>query len=249
MKNKLIILMFLLPLALVACKDDKEEDMPSNDKTPSGLEAVDLGLPSGLKWANMNLGAQKAEDTGLFFPWGEIEGYTDADTVNRTFDFTTYKLANGDFNSLTKYSYEEGYGVVDNKWTLDLEDDAANVAWGEGWRLPSQADANELLENCDYVWTTQNGVLGGLFTSKINGKQIFIPGIGYLNGTSYKSKDILGHYWCNCLYKQEEQSSDASMQIHPPFAGCYFFFFKNGKTGIGKAGRNGAFPVRPVKEK
>ncbi len=83
---------------------------------------------------------------------------------------------------MTKYNYEERYGTVDNKKTLDPEDDAASVYWGGDWRMPTLAEAQELLNNCTSVWTTESGVNGCRFTSNIEGykdKSIFLPYSGF----------------------------------------------------------------------
>lgn len=236
----------LVALSLFACTNDDNSIVPDN-RAPAGAIAVDMGFPSGTKWANMNLGAETPEGEGCYYVWGETTAFTDADLEWRVFNFTTYKWANGDPYGLTKYCYEEEFGIVDDKWELDLEDDAAHVNWGGEWVMPSQEEAYELFENCDFVWTEQNGVEGGLFTSKINGNKIFIPGRGYLKDSNHMSDGILGHYWCNNLYRK--QPGEEMLEIHPPFAGSYLYFFKvtdRKNTGVGKAGRNGAFPVRPV---
>ena len=144
---------------------------------PTGLpavpEAVDLGL--SVKWASFNLGAFKPEEYGNYYAWGEIMPKDD-------YSWETYKWCNGSEYTLTKYNYEERNGALDNKMILDLDDDAANVSLGGSWRMPTLAEAQELLNNCTSVWTTESGVNGCRFTSNIEGykdKSIFLPYSGF----------------------------------------------------------------------
>lgn len=142
--------------------------------------AVDLGLPSGTKWANMNVGATKIEGYGLYFPWGETKGYTSNCDDARSLDITTYKWATkkGSAWKYTKYVVNSTHGTVDNKKTLTTADDAARANWGGSWRLPTAEQCEELLENTTVSYTTYNGVVGCWLTSKKNGKKIFLPASG-----------------------------------------------------------------------
>ena len=140
----------------------------------NGYEYVDLGLLSGLKWATMNVGATKPEEYGDYFAWGETEPKTD-------YSWSTYKWCNGSSNTQTKYNTNSSYGTVDNKTVLDPEDDAAHVNWGGSWRMPTAEECDELINNCTWTWTTQNGVNGRLVTGP-NGKSIFLPAAGYRYG-------------------------------------------------------------------
>ncbi|MCQ2319676.1 MAG: hypothetical protein MJZ90_12290 [Bacteroidales bacterium] len=101
-------------------------------------EYVDLGLPSGLLWATCNVGADSPEDYGDYFAWGETETKSD-------YDWDTYKWCNGSYNTLTKYNTKSSYGTVDNKTTLELSDDAARANWGGSWRMPTEAEFQELI--------------------------------------------------------------------------------------------------------
>jgi len=150
---------------------------------PAGVEAVDLGLPSGTKWANMNVGATAPEDYGLYFAWGETMGYTSDTSDGHSFDWENYKWCNGSGKTLTKYCTTSDYGTVDNKMVLDLEDDAAYLNWGDKWRMPTITEIQELLDNTTSEWTTQNGVYGRKFTSKSNGNAVFLPAAGYRYGS------------------------------------------------------------------
>jgi hypothetical protein len=134
----------------------------------SAYEEIDLDLPSGTKWANMNVGAESPEGYGDYYAWGEVE----------TKDVTAYTWQGykfGESTALTKYNN------TDNKMTLDLADDAANVVMGGDWHMPTSAQCAELLDNTTSSWTTDyngTGVAGMLFTSNNNGNSIFFPAAG-----------------------------------------------------------------------
>ena len=138
--------------------------------TENGYTWVNLGLPSGLKWATCNVGAANPWDYGDYFAWGETVGYgkndpsnannqscTGGSTVKTGYSWCTYKYCSGtSFNTLTKYSTNTSgiYGsVVDNKTTLDLADDAAAVNMGGSWRMPTIEEQQELKANCYWEWT------------------------------------------------------------------------------------------------
>lgn len=156
----------------------------------NGHEYVDLGLPSGTLWATCNVGAEKPEDYGDYFAWGETTGYNSGKT---NFDWSTYKWCNGSYYSMTKYCTSSNCGTVDNKTELELEDDAARANWGGNWRMPSSAQIDELINECYTEWTTQGGVYGRKVTGK-NGNSIFLPAAG---SHSYSEFDNEGPYgWC-----------------------------------------------------
>ncbi len=160
---------------------------------------IDLGLPSGMKWACCNVGASSPEDYGDYFAWGETMPQS-----GNAYSWESYKWCNGSWKTLTKYCTRSDYGndgFVDNKTMLDAEDDAAHVNWGGDWRMPTIAEFDELRANTTSEWTTQNGVNGRKFTSKTNGKSIFLPAAGYRwNGELYYAGS-LGGYWSSTLYE------------------------------------------------
>ena len=109
---------------------------------------VDLGLQSGLLWGVRNIGAATPEDAGLFFQWGDVQGYTAEQVGNgegqKYFHWSDYKFSiDGSSSNFSKYNY------ADNKVVLDLEDDAAHVLMGGNWRMPTQEDFHELINNTD----------------------------------------------------------------------------------------------------
>lgn len=146
----------------------------------NGFEYVDLGLPSGTKWATCNVGADSETDYGLYFAWGETEGYSGYSSQKRfgwyDYDFVENWAAND------KYFYK--YGSDDNKTVLDLEDDAANVNMGGNWHMPSKEQFNELIANTNSTWENNyngSGINGRLFISKSDeSKKLFIPASGNL---------------------------------------------------------------------
>ena len=158
----------------------------------NGYEYVDLGLSSGLLWATMNVGADSPEDYGDYFAWGETEPKDE-------YNWSTYKWCEGSNDTQTKYCTHSYYGTVDNKTILELSDDAANANWGGDWRMPTKAEQEELVEECTWDWTTQNGVNGYKVTSKTNGNSIFLPATGYHYFSDLYDAGSSGLYWSSSL--------------------------------------------------
>ena len=162
-------------------------------------EYVDLGLPSGLKWAKCNVGATSEADYGSYFQWGDIE-----DKSNSDYSCESYKYCNGTYKTLTKYCTNSFYGTVDNKTTLDLEDDAARANMGGDWRMPTEAEFQELLDNTDNEWIEDfngSGVNGRKFTSKTDtSKYVFIPAAGFRANDSVNYVGSDGDVWGSSLY-------------------------------------------------
>jgi len=161
------------------------KDLVVKKSSPTGdtHSYVDLGLPSGTLWATCNIGANSPEEYGDYFAWGETKGYNSGKT---NFSWDTYKWCKGDEYSITKYCNDSDYGTVDNKTELDLEDDAAYVNWGGNWRMPSEEQFEELIDDAytNSEWTSLNGVEGYKITSKKNGNSIFLPAAGCRDGSS-----------------------------------------------------------------
>lgn len=198
-----------------------------NLSLPDAVEAVDLGLPSGLKWASMNVGATKPEEYGEYFAWGETQPKSD-------YSWSTYKWCNGGYNTQTKYNTESSYGTVDNKTVLDLEDDAAHVNWGGSWRMPTDEEWTELWTKCTWTWTTQNGVNGRLVTGP-NGKSIFLPAAGYWYDTYLNNAGSYGFYW------------SSSLRTVSPFNAWYIYFYSD-NVRRNNYYRDHGLSVRPVSE-
>lgn len=209
--------------------EKKTIEVTITDNTPSPgthAEAVDLGLPSGTKWADRNVGASSPEDYGGLYSWAmteEVEAYS------------RYKWGHGEYGEITKYCTDSKYGTVDNKTILDPEDDAAYVAWGGQWLMPTLEQAKELVANCDSEWTTLNGVWGRRYTSKINGNAIFFPAAGYFAYETYYSKGTNGFYWTSTLNDKNSERA-------------YDLFLASGSTGTSANFRYYGASVRPVKK-
>lgn len=171
----------------------------SNEKDPAtNYEFVDLGL--SVKWATCNVGATKPEEYGDYYAWGETEPKTD-------YSWSTYKWCNGSITTLTKYNTKSSYGTVDNKTTLDPEDDVAHVKWGGSWRMPSYEELSELRNNCTWTWYSSGnsefgGVAGYKVTSNKEGytdRSIFLPAAGYRGDTRLYDVGSSGNYWSSSL--------------------------------------------------
>ena len=174
---------------------------PTASVTP---EYVDLGL--SVKWATFNVGANKPEDYGDYFAWGETE-------PKEMYDQNTYKWYSSVSSKLTKYCTNSSYGNVDNKTVLEASDDAATANWGGQWRMPTKEERDELYEYCDWEWVERsNGVSGYQITSKINGNSIFLPLAGCKDGDWVNS--YYGFYWTSSLCLDDNWNAyDVNFQL------------------------------------
>lgn len=172
--------------------------------TPSPVDYVDLGLPSGLKWAKCNLGASKPSELGDYYAWGETEPkkkYTWAtykwmqDGQSEAKYITKYTIADGETGGIWYDS--SGAFIGDNKTALVAADDAATAKLGSPWRMPTIDEFQELIDKCTWTWTTQDGV-NGYQVDGPNGNAIFLPA-GYLVIGSYRA----GYYWSSSLSTTE----------------------------------------------
>ena len=146
----------------------------------NGHGYVDLGLPSGTLWATYNIGATKPEERGDYFAWGEVKPKSE-------YSWENYKWCDGRYDKLTKYCRQSGYGTIDGREKLEIEDDAAHVNWGGDWRLPSRGEQDELkdMNYTTWTWICLNRIYGYLITSKINGNCVFFPAAGVDYGSEY----------------------------------------------------------------
>lgn len=163
----------------------------------NGHEYVDLGLPSGTLWATCNVGASTPEEYGDYFAWGETKPKD------------TYTEAN--------YTYSA------NTEILPLEFDAAYANWGEGWRMPTYEELEELRIECEWTPIFINGTKGNKVTSKKNGNYIFMPFAG-LFGAKSANEGMMGFYWSSQLYF-EQNSWYIGLYDYPPYIepqGRYF---------------------------
>ena len=162
-----------------------------NVKGTNTAEAIDMGLPSGLKWASWNVGASSPEEVGDFYAWGEVDR-------KETFSFENYKYCEGTMTSMIKYNESKSAGwFQDDKRKLDANDDVASVLWKDCWRIPTRKEWTELLDNCTWTVTTLGGVKG-YDVAATNGNHLFFP----FTGSSYTGSQY-GRYWSSSLRYQD----------------------------------------------
>ena len=156
---KLFPMMLLCMCVLTACSSD-DGDGESNNKDGvyviNGHKFVDLGLPSGLLWAECNIGASEPEEVGYKYRWGDVVEYT----------VTGYKFYDVNTDTFTKYNKK------DAKITLEPEDDAATVLWGKNCHIPTKKEFEELIKYCKWKFADQ---LGDATVTGPNGNHIFLP--------------------------------------------------------------------------
>ena len=174
----------------------------------NGHEYVDLGL--SVKWATCNVGANSPEEYGDYYAWGETktkEEYTESNCE----------------------TWEEDIGDI-----AGTDRDVAHVRWGSSWRMPTKKEFEELKDNCDWEWTTLDGVSGYRVTGK-NGNSIFLPAAGWRGGASLFSAGEYGTYWSSTPDGSDTQSA-------------YYLYFDSGGHDWRRYGRDGGLSVRPVSE-
>ena len=178
------------------------------DNSPSGVQLIDLGLPSGTLWADRNLGADAPEKAGDYYRFGETVPFTE--------------------NS-PEYVYDKIEGDI-----AGTDRDAATVNLGKNYRMPTFDQIKELLDECKWTWTKQNGVKGMKVTGP-NGNSIFFPASGYRNISNGSLNNVgsYGYYWSASAY----YSSYGHNLI---FYSSYWYWYYNYRAG--------GFPVRAVAE-
>lgn len=181
--------------------------------------AVDMGV--SVKWAACNLGATRPEEYGDYYAWGEIE-------PKETYRWDNYRF--GKYNALTKYN------STDNKYILDLEDDAAHVNLGGNWRMPTLEEWEELEVRCAWERTTHEGTSGYKVFCVGSGESIFLPAAGYWSDSFHDKYESAydGCYWSSTL------SSN-------PVTAFYLYLSSDG-CGAPTNSRCIGFSIRPVSE-
>ena len=159
----------------------------------------DLGL--SVKWAHMNVGAEKIDDYGDYFAWGE------------TNPKTSYYSSNYSFYEEWGISMNKYHRYVDGMTILEPIDDVATEKWGGNWRMPTDLELKELYDKCSWTLTSINGITGYKVTSKINGVSIFLPCAGYIYGEAPKNKGTIGYYWSSTLAKIEHSEAQLLMTM------------------------------------
>lgn len=186
----------------------KETDTINYNKNdPSnGHEYIEIG---GLKWATMNVGATSETDYGLYFQWGDTQGYT-ADQVGsgegqKYFGWADYKYGNSTSSGITKYN------SMDDKTVLDLSDDPARAVYGGSWRLPTRAEFTALGNAVNSVFTRNyngSGVRGLVCTDKTDSsKVLFFPAAGFCYDGRFTFARDYGFYWSSSLFSSDIQNA------------------------------------------
>ena len=184
--------------------------------------AIDLGL--SVKWASHNVGANSPEEYGGYYAWGETE-------------------EKSNYNKDTYEWYKKRWGIFDiytniGSKIIGTHYDVAHVKWGGNWRMPSDEEIQELIDNCECEEVTINGVKGFKFTSKKNGNSIFLPAAGYRDDTGVYYSGTNGNYWSGTLHPDDLSLSRAySLYCYGSDAYWSSHFY-----------RDNGFSVRPVSD-
>ena len=197
---------------------------------------VDLGLPSGTLWANMNVGAESIIDAGDPFAWGEVETKETCSVTNYKWYNVTGWTGSSPNYDITKYN-TSSLGVVDNKTKLDLVDDAAYVNWGGDWRMPTKAELQELKDNTTLIVTQIDGKRVHKRVAK-NGNYIILP-LVLRDPTNQGSAGVGGIWTSELWYDIYSQKFDDSSACGTRLT--------QGDMGVAAYGRATQYNVRPVK--
>ena len=193
------------PVSILSCPDDHHPHL------------IDLGLPSGTKWACCNVGTSTPEGYGGYYAWGETEEKT-------TYYWKTYIHCNGSSSSC----HDLGSDIAGTQY------DVAHVKWGGAWVMPSYDQQTELHKNCSSEWITLNGIKGRIFTGP-SGASIFLPASGSRMYKDFDDVGSVGHYWSS--------SQDPSGSY---YAYTLYFHSGTGNVGWGHVYRFSGQSVRPV---
>ena len=204
--------------------------------TCAGLEKVQL-WEGGPYWATTNIGAKKPWESGSYFWWGDTVGYmrennawvaSDGSTSNFSFVGSSTPTNNKSIDILKR----EGWITEDN--VLAPVHDAAHVQWGGNWRMPTLDELNSLNNNCDWIWTTTNGVNGYVVRGRGDyaSVSIFLPAAGYGDGTSLGYAGSSGRYWSSVPYSGSNHS--------------WYLYFNSGDHTTYRYSRYSGQSVRPV---
>ena len=197
--------------------------------TTNGHAWVDLGLPSGRKWATCNVGANAPEEYGDYFAWGETSTKETYDVDN----CPTYEL------HIVELQYQ---GYIDSELNLTAQYDAATANWGGDWRMPTYDELKELYNDCIWTWwTAQNGVDGYKVVGP-NGNSIFLPAADCRVGSSLYntgSPGYYGYYWSSSPYLA---SSNGAFIIY------FNSYFDSYIHDVSRSSRHHGLSVRPVLE-
>ncbi len=236
--KRLFILFFLPFLPLLSLVSDGSiinETTPTKETVPvsappssDGFEWVDLGL--SVMWASCNLGSSSPSDYGGFAAWGEVESKDEYTWKNYR-----YRLSGDSDETIkfSKYNTKSQFGTIDRKTRLDPSDDAANVIVGKRWRLPTEAEWEELLTQCDWQWGRAFGKSYIRVFSYKTKQAIILPAQGYCKDNLLHGQGEMGLYWSS--------STDA---VNPREA--FAIAFNKERKGRGTHARYYGAALRPV---
>lgn len=197
------------------------------------LNAVDLGL--SVLWADRNLGADSPEEYGDYYAWGETQ-------TRSYYDWDQYKWSSGSRKTLTKYNTRSEYGAVDNLTRLDFADDAAYVATGGKWRIPTKAEFQELLNGTVQTWKEFDEVNGQMFKSLVSDAFIFIPAGGAFIKSEVQSAGKHG-----CIVSSDICAGSNGYGYKDDY--CWYLYFDSGGCIIYGDTRARGWTIRPVMDK
>ena len=160
------VLIFGQPYISLGCPDDNHP------------HALDLGLPSGVKWACCNIGASKPSDDGKYFAWGETES-------KAVFYYDNYKFYDPSGHTIYKFI---GNNIAASQY------DAATKLWGSAWCLPTDEECKELIKYCKVESISSDDKKGALFTSP-NGNRLWMPFAGQRESENCHDYGEKGYYW------------------------------------------------------
>ncbi|MBR3915357.1 MAG: hypothetical protein IKJ64_06525 [Bacteroidales bacterium] len=201
--------------------EEEEEEGCEPDGEIAGHYYVDLGLPSGVKWATCNVGASSPEDYGDYFAWGET-------SPKVVYDWDTYLH----WNDLDGDGYcDYGEPTINSDISGNVQYDAATANWGGNWRMPTKDEMQELVDHCEWEWTQVNGVNGSKVIGP-NGSCIFLPAAGLRYGTTLTNDGNYGSCWSSTPY--DSYASHLS--------------FYDGDEGVYGSNRYYGQTVRPISE-
>jgi len=164
--------------------------------TINGHDYVDLGLPSGTKWATCNIGASSPEDCGSYYAWGET-------TTKTIYTNNNSKYYNKSTESL------RNQGVINYSGNLTSSYDPASKYWSSTWRMPTFPEMKELVDKCTWIWTTLNGRSGFRVTGP-NGKNIFLPASGWYNSAYSGTLEYVNErseYWTSTIVENSNENA------------------------------------------
>ena len=201
--------------------DTQNSQIPEEEIT-SGQE-VDLGL--SVIWGGWNVGASSPEQYGSYYAWGETEEKSRYGWP--TYDFWSDKNGNGgmDVSEITNL----GSNISGTKY------DVAHKKWGGSWRMPTQAEFEELISKCTWTWYQYNGVNGYKVTGP-NGNSIFLPAGGGYSESSNNYKGVYGNYWSASM-------NEGDTMDHAWYLSFNHEFYASGESRNRSLGRT----IRPVK--